>query len=80
MLSMNAASERNLEHQTLWTARRYPFSLPSGRFTPEDLLQILAREQLDQTALIVARSRVGHLYKFEPSAAKLNTAAVVVSA
>ncbi len=38
----------------------------------EDLLQILAREQLDQTALIVARSRVGHLYKSKLSARELS--------
>ena len=46
-----------------------PFLL-SARFTLEDLLQTLAREQLDRTALIVARSRVGHFYKFELPAGK----------
>ena len=48
-------------------------SLLSGCFTPEDLLQMLAREQLDHTALIVERSRVGHFYRFELSAGKLST-------
>ena len=34
---------------------------------------MLAREQLDHTALIVERSRVGHFYSFELSAGKLST-------